>query len=113
MNAVELILSIITAVLGSGLVATVVFYRPKRRKADAEAESVEITNEQTEVDRLEARLKTRDDKIDIMYVDYRKLQLDYIDLLKKHNAIELSYREAELKRCDVRGCTHRIPPSDY
>lgn len=109
----ELFSLILNLVLGSGIVGTFIFYTSKRRKAEAEADGAEIHNEQTEVDRLEARLKIRDDKIDVLYVDYRKLQNDHIELLKRYHMLDIERQEAVIKRCDIRGCKERMPPSEY
>ena len=53
------------------------------RKEDATADSMENENERKQVDWLE-----------------------------KHE-LELKLKEAEIKKCDVRGCSKRQPPSDY
>lgn len=104
---------ILNFILGSGIISMLFFYRSKRRKADAEANTAEINNEHTEVERLEARLKVRDDKIDTMYIESRNKEKAYIELLKKCYELELANKIAEIKRCDIRGCIKRQPPGEY
>lgn len=107
MNTIE----IISVVFGAGGLGTfigsyIMFYKAKKRKENAAAASAEIKNEQTEVDRLETRLKSRDDKIDSMYIELRAEQN------LRHKA-EVELEILKIKRCDVRGCADRQPPSDY
>ncbi|RGV57734.1 hypothetical protein DW228_15995 [Bacteroides fragilis] len=40
-------------------------------------------------------------------------QSAHLEEIHKRHEVELKLKEAEMKRCDVRGCPNRIPPSDY
>ncbi|MFR2068747.1 MAG: hypothetical protein ACLS4S_00595 [Bacteroides nordii] len=90
------------------------------RKEDATADSMEIQNLLNVIDSLtlqlensDRRTKERDVKVDYVYGELRKEQSDKLGLLRQKHEIELKLKEAEMKRCDVRGCTDRVPPSDY
>lgn len=83
------------------------------RKEDATADSMENENERKQVDWLEKRLAERDAKIDAIYVELRQEQAEKLQLIHDKHELELKLKEAEIKKCDVRGCSNRQPPSDY
>lgn len=83
------------------------------RKEDAAADSMENENERKQVDWLEKRLSERDSKIDALYIELRQEQTDKIKVIHEKHEVELQLKEAEMKRCDVRGCANRQPPSGY
>ena len=55
---------------------------------------------------------TFDAKIDTIYVELRQEQAEKLQLIYDKHELELKLKEAEIKKCDVRGCTNRQPPSD-
>lgn len=83
------------------------------RKEDAAADSLENENERKQVDWLEKRLAERDMKIDSIYTELRQEQAAHLEDIHKKHELELRLKEAEIKKCDVRGCANRQPPSDY
>ncbi len=83
------------------------------RKEDATADSMEDENERKQVAWQEERISQRDTKIDALYVELRQEQSAHMEELHKRHEIELRLKEAEMKKCDVRGCANRMPPSDY
>ncbi len=83
------------------------------RKEDAAVDSIENENERKQVDWLEKRMTERDMKIDSLYVELRQEQAAKLDLIHRLHEVELKLKEAEFKKCDVRGCSNRQPPSDY
>ena len=90
------------------------------RKEDASADGMEIQNllniikAQTEqIDNQEKRMAARDEKVDFLYRENNKLRSESLDMLKEKHELELRLKEAEVKKCDVRGCANRMPPSDY
>lgn len=83
------------------------------RKEDAAADAVENENERKQVAWLEDRIAQRDAKIDTLYVELRQEQSAHLEEIHKRHEVELKLKEAEMKRCDVRGCQNRQPPSDY
>lgn len=50
---------------------------------------------------------------DFLYSENNKLKAEKLELIKKNYELELRLKKAELKKCDVRGCANRQPPSDY
>lgn len=83
------------------------------RKESAAADSMENENERKQVAWLEERISQRDTKIDALYVELRGEQSAHLEEIHKRHEVELKLKEAEMKRCDVRGCANRQPPSDY
>ena len=78
--------------------------RTNTRKEDATADSMEDEND---------RIAQRDAKIDAIYVELRQEQSAHLEDIHKKHELELRLKEAEIKKCDVHGCTNRQPPSDY
>lgn len=83
------------------------------RKEEATVESMEDESQRKQVDWLEKRLSERDAKIDTLYGELRHEQSTHLDEIHKKHEIELKLKEAEMKRCDVRSCGDRRPPSEY
>ena len=83
------------------------------RKEDAAADAAENENERKQVAWLEERIAQRDTKIDTIYVELRQEQAENLQLIHDKHELELKLKEAEIKKCDVRGCSNRQPPSDY
>lgn len=83
------------------------------RKEDAAADSMENENERKQIAWLEERIAQRDAKIDAIYVELRQEQSAHLNDIHKKHELELKLKEAEIKKCDVRGCMNRQPPSDY
>ncbi len=83
------------------------------RKEDASADALENENERKQVAWLEERIAQRDTKIDALYAELRQSQSAHLEEVHKRHEVELKLKESEVKRCDVRGCGGRKPPSDY
>ena len=98
------ILAFITAMGGLEAVKWLVRYitcrKTDARKEEASVNSMEEENRRKKVDWLEERLTQRDEKIDGLYIELRK-------------ELELIQKESEVKKCEIRGCVKRMPPSDY
>ncbi|WP_455585191.1 hypothetical protein [Bacteroides sp.] len=118
------IMAFITALGGleavKWLVRFITFRKMDVRKEEASVSCMEEENRRKKVDWLEERLKQRDEKleqrdgkIDGLYAELRKEQEEKIDWMKRCHEVELAQKESEMKKCDIRGCAKRIPPSDY
>ena len=83
------------------------------RKEEASVCNLEEENRRKKVDWLEDRLTQRDEKIDGLYIELRKEQEEKINWIHKCHEVELIKKESEVKKCEIRGCTQRMPPSDY
>lgn len=83
------------------------------RKEDATVDSIENENERKQIAWLEERIAQRDTKIDGLYAEMRQEQKAHLETIHKFHESELKLKEAEMKRCDIRGCANRQPPSDY
>lgn len=87
--------------------------KAEARKGDADATAMENQNNRLQIDWLEKRLAERDTKIDAIYAELRKEQTLRIGEIHQRHEAELRLADAEAKKCVVRGCDHRIPPSEY
>lgn len=117
-------LAVLGAVGGTSTITWFVTFWVNRktnaRKEDASADGMEIQNllsiitaQSTQIDNQEKRMGVRDTKVDFLYSENNKLRSDQLELIREKHELELRLKEAELKKCDVRGCANRQPPSDY
>lgn len=85
----------------------------RRREDEAAVSAVENENDRKQTDWLESRLAERDAKIDAIYAELRKEQELRIGEIYQRHEVELRLAEAEARKCCVRGCQNRIPPTDF
>lgn len=85
----------------------------KRREEEAAVVATENENNRSQIDWLEKRLAERDAKIDVIYAELRKEQALRIDEIHNRHEVELKLTEAETRKCLIRGCSTRKPPTDY
>ncbi|MCH5328816.1 MAG: hypothetical protein J1E02_07325 [Coprobacter sp.] len=113
----ELLLTILGALGGfesvKWAVTTWLHRRTDARRENASADALENDTCRAQVDWLEKRLLQRDAKIDALYIELRQAQTDLLQLVHEKHALELRLKEAEIRRCDVRGCSGRKPPGDF
>jgi chromosome segregation ATPase len=117
----------IIALIG-GIIATVLlplmtafqFYDSKKRKEAAAAKKAEAENitqyaaEWKELyEKKEAKVHELDTKIDQLYVEKNEDRERIRDLQSKNVKLELENQSLNFKKCEVRGCKERKPPSDY
>lgn len=111
------ILTIIGGIGGiQGFIELVKWWRGRKvqdRQDIADVEATENENARRQVDWLEKRLAERDAKIDRLYEELRAEQNARLEEIHRRHEVELKLAEAEAKKCQKRGCTDRIPPSDY
>jgi chromosome segregation ATPase len=122
----EQISQIITVV--GGIVATILlpligafqFYDSKKRKEAAAAKKAEAENitqyaaEWKELyEKKEAKVHELDTKIDQLYVEKNEDRERIRDLQARNAKLELENQALNFKKCEVRGCKDRQPPSDY
>lgn len=111
------VLTIIGGIGGmQGVIEAIKWWRGRKvhdRQDVAEVVSAENENERKQVSWLEARLAERDKKIDAIYAELRAEQTARLEEVHRRHEVELKLAEAEVKKCHKRGCTDRIPPSDY
>lgn len=87
--------------------------RTDLRKEEASVSCLEEENRRKKVDWLEERLTQRDGKIDGLYEELHKEQEDKLQWMNRCHEVELAQKESEVKKCCIRGCTKRVPPSEY
>lgn len=106
MNVIEIISLITNFLLASGLLGTVVFFRSKKRKAAAEAETAEIENtdkivlmQSQHIDRLDVRVAKLEDKVDKLEIIIQKKDSE---LERKQFIIRQAYKcEVSPDKCPV------------
>ncbi|MCC8186483.1 MAG: hypothetical protein LIP08_02950 [Bacteroides sp.] len=113
----NILLTIVTTFGGLEGVKWLVQYlanrKTNKRKEEADATGMEIANKQKQVDWLESRLLERDKKVDSLYIELRQEQEKTMQQTDQINKLNLALMEAGIKRCDIRGCDRRQPPSEY
>ncbi|MBO5443865.1 MAG: hypothetical protein J5995_00745 [Muribaculaceae bacterium] len=87
--------------------------RVRRREQEAGVTALENENGRKQIDWLESRLAERDAKIDAIYKELRQEQGMRMKELHTRHEVELRLTEAEARKCCVRGCAGRVPPSEY
>ena len=102
------------------IIGVFLFYDSKKRKAAAEARKAEaenITNYAAEWKKcyeeeraVEAELNA---KIDQLYKEKNEDRQRMREMAMKNAALEIENLKLTVKRCDVKGCPNRQPPSDY
>lgn len=102
------------------VIGVFLFYDSKKRKAAAEARKAEaenITNYAAEwkelYEKKESRVAELDAKIDQLYAEKNEERQRIRELSEKITALEIENLKLTVKRCDVKGCPNRQPPSDY
>ena len=102
------------------IIGVFLFYDSKKRKAAAEARKAEaenITNYASEwkelYEKKEGRVAELDAKIDSLYAEKNDDRMLIRELSEKITALEIENLKLTVKRCDVKGCPNRQPPSDY
>ncbi len=83
------------------------------RKEAADVKAAENHVNRQQIDWLEKRLAERDAKIDAIYTELRKEQTLRIGEIHQRHEAELRLAEAEARKCIIRGCPQRQPPSEY
>lgn len=104
----------------SSFLSSVFNWRANRRRENASATSVEIENLlkiiellKGEIMRVSADKQTRDEKVDHLYVELRKCQTELQKMIQELHQRDLVIQELQIRKCEIRGCTNREPPSDF
>lgn len=99
---IETLIPLLTALGGFEFIKWFANRKNNKRSQDA-----------SHIDWLYARLSDRDTKIDSLYQELRKEQEVSMKKTDEINRLNLELMEAAIKRCDIRGCGNRQPPSNY
>lgn len=117
---INTLLSIIATIGGIEGVRFLFNLKANKRKANASAKTEEITARTQEfelykkqIEYLQNRLEMRDTKVDFLYAELREKENQVLRLTAENNALELKAQEADLWRCNILDCDHRMPPKDF
>ncbi len=117
-------LAIVGAIGGSSTITWLITFwvnrRTNARKENASADGLEIQNLlivintlKDEIARVMSEKIKRDEKVDYLYIELRKSEEKALKVTSEKHELEMCLKEAEMKKCNVHGCTDRVPPSDY
>lgn len=124
------IVSIISSLISSvalPLLGVFLFYDSKKRNEAAKAKQSEAEARKIEEEYLSARAgewrklyeeereveKELNAKIDQLYKEKEDDRLRIRELQEKNTSLTLENQSLKFKKCEVRGCKERQPPSDY
>ena len=117
-------LAIVGAIGGSSTITWLITFwvnrRTNARKENASADGLEMQNLlivvntlKDEIARVMSEKIKRDEKVDYLYIELRKSEEKALKVTSEKHELEMCLKEAEMKKCNVHGCTDRVPPSDY
>lgn len=91
-----------------------------RKQANAEATHADLANLNDYADswkelytEAKGEIKELNAKIDSLYADIKVLRECKAEHVRNEHRLELENEALKIKKCDVRGCADRVPPSDY
>lgn len=130
MNEFQTVVTIISSLVSSvalPLLGVFLFYDSKKRneaakakQAEAEARAAEEANITSYAEEWKALYEQRDKrvdelnaKIDSLYGVIEEDRQRIRELQEKNTALTLESQSLNFKKCEVRGCKDRQPPSDY
>ncbi|MEG2099824.1 MAG: hypothetical protein RRY42_07955 [Mucinivorans sp.] len=116
----EIIQIIINALLGGGLLATLIFYRSKRRTAAAQATTAEVeaikgfATEWKEIaDARDVSIAENNKKIDALYVSIGEWRDKFNAKSDECQTIKLDNQSLKFRLCNKRGCEGREPQTGF
>ena len=130
MNEFQTVVNIISSLVSSialPLLGVFLFYDSKKRSEAAKAKQSEAEARKMEEEYLSIRAgewrklyeeereveKELNAKIDQLYKEKEDDRQRIRDLQEKNTALTLDNQSLKFKKCEVRGCKERQPPSDY
>lgn len=130
MNEFQTVVNIISSLVSSialPLLGVFLFYDSKKRSEAAKAKQSEAEARKMEEEYLSIRAgewrklyeeereveKELNAKIDQLYKEKEDDRQRIRDLQEKNTALTLENQSLKFKKCEVRGCKERQPPSDY
>lgn len=130
MNEFQTIVTIISSLVSSVVLPVLgvfLFYDSKKRNEAAKAKQSEAEARKTEEEYLSARAgewrklyeeereveKELNAKIDQLYKEKEGDRQRIRELQEKNTALTLENQSLSFRKCEVRGCKDRQPPSDY
>lgn len=104
----------------SSFISSIFSWKANRRKENASATSVEIENLlkiieilKEEISRVSSDKQKRDEKVDHLYIELRNCQSELQKQTHEIHTRDLIIQELQIRKCEIRGCNNRKPPSDF
>lgn len=87
------------------------------RKTDTRKRENEVSEQEREAHRkhmdwLEDKLQKCHETVERLYSELYDEQLDKESWIKRVHELELALKEAEIRKCNKRGCSERTPPTE-
>ncbi len=102
--------STLTALGGWETIKYFINYKTNKRKAEAEADSVEFTVLKTAMEFLQTQLQEKEERFAQQTELVRKLNAEVLELIKEKGKVEL---ELQTYRCIRKKCGQREPQNGY
>lgn len=102
--------SALTALGGWETIKYFINHKTNKRKAEAEADSVEFTVLKTAVEFLQTQLQEKEERFAQQTELVRKLNAEVLELIKEKGKVEL---ELQTYRCIRKKCGQREPQNGY
>lgn len=117
MRTSEFIIAFVTAFGGleavKWLVQVCIHRKTDARKRENDVSEQEREAHRRHVDWLENKFQQYHETIERLYAELYEEQLDKETWIKRFHELELTLKEAEIRKCDKRGCPNRKPPTDF
>lgn len=106
MNA-EILLSVITLVLGGGNLLQFINYKATRSKANEEARSVKIDNDQKALDVLQDSQLANDKRINDMHEKLMTMQEKLLNIMEEMALLKIELKKSKALECHDFSCQIR------
>ena len=83
------------------------------RKRENDVGEQEREAHRKHVDWLEDNLRKCHETVERLYSELYDEQLDKENWIKRYHELELAFKEAQIRKCDKRGCPERKPPTEF
>lgn len=117
MKTFDFIVAVVTALGGlealKWLVQLLLHRKTDKRKRENDVSEQEREAHRKHVDWLETNLRECHEAETRLYQELYDEQLDKERWLKRCHELELALKEAEMRKCNRRGCPNREPPTDF
>lgn len=87
--------------------------QPRHAKRKRRTSPTTLRSGRDYTEKKEGRVAELDAKIDRLYAEKNDDRMLIRELSEKITALEIENLKLTVKRCDVKGCPNRQPPSDY
>lgn len=108
---VTAIASILTALGGWKFVSHLINKNTERRREEVRVRDLEMDSLRKQIDWMQQKYEAVSKKLDDLYVKFRHLEEEKLELIKKNHELEIALKVAEYNKCEMPDdeCIRRIP----